>query len=85
MGRNLSLCRRCYRYFQATVLSFSESLKGAKHGISMETTHQDQPPHFTLQTERGPSEPGKMEGGCWERVWTGMVKHEYARPRVTAL
>lgn len=66
------------------MLSFSESLKGVKKGISMEATHQDQP-HFTLQTERGPSEPGKMKGGCWERVWTGMVQHEYARARITAL
>lgn len=54
MGRNLSFCCRCYRYSQATVLSFSEYLKGAKHGISMEATHQGQPPTSPCKQKRAP-------------------------------
>lgn len=85
MGRNLEFVPQVLYVFPGNGVEFFRISEGSKTGHQY-GSHTPRPtPHFTLQTEKGPSESGKMEGGCWERVWTGMVKHEYARPHVTAL
>lgn len=71
VSRQLSTCLRA-------------SPPGARDRALVLQPHTTYRSPFTFQTEGDPSELSKTKSCCWAREWTGVVEHEYSRPRVTA-